>query len=400
MYKDKKVAVIIAAAGLGKRMRSDMPKQYMKIEGKPMVAKTAEVFAASDFIDVICIVTAKDYVEKCRSMFADCEKVKAVVMGGKERQDSVACGLRALKNGGADTEFDYVMIHDAARPYVTDGLIGDSLEKAAAIGACTAAVPVKDTIRYKNMTLERNELYAVQTPQTFEKTIITEAYERAYSDGFYGTDDAGLVERIGKAVAIVPGDYGNIKITTPEDLPKSRGGAENGRLGEQAAMCEMKVGTGFDVHAFAEDRRLILGGVEIPYHKGLAGHSDADVLIHAVMDAILGAAAMGDIGRHFPDTDDKYKGISSLCLLDEAKKIIEKAGFALGNIDVTLIAQKPKIAPYIDDMREKIAGTLNIEENRINIKGTTTEKLGFTGRGEGIACEAVCLLYGREAEKK
>ena len=201
------------------------------------------------------------------------------------------------------------------------------------------------------------------------------AYQKAFAEGFYGTDDAVLAERAGYPVTLVEGEYGNIKITTREDMPM-----------------ENRTGTGFDVHAFAPGRKLILGGVEIPYERGLDGHSDADVLVHALMDALLGAAAMGDIGRHFPDTDQQYKGISSMVLLRQVGEKLAEAGYSIVNADVTVMAQAPKISPYIDEMRSNIAGTLNVDKSRINIKGTTTERLGFVGRKEGIAAEAVCSI--------
>lgn len=206
--------------------------------------------------------------------------------------------------------------------------------------------------------------------------MLKEAYEKAFADGFYGTDDAGLVERLGHPVELVMGKYDNIKVTTREDMPM-----------------ENRIGTGYDVHRLTEGRKLILGGEEIPFERGLLGHSDADVLIHAVMDAMLGAAAMGDIGQHFPDTDEAYKGASSMVLLASVKEKIQEAGYKVGNLDVTVIAQRPKIRPYIDSMKRNIADVLKLEEERINIKGTTTEKLGFEGREEGIAAQAVCLLY-------
>ena len=215
----------------------------------------------------------------------------------------------------------------------------------------------------------------MQTPQGFRFGLLKEAFEKAMAEGFYGTDDASLVERLGHAVAIVPGEYTNIKITTPEDLTM-----------------EMRIGTGYDVHKLVEERDLILGGVNIPYEKGLLGHSDADVLTHALMDALLGAAALGDIGKLFPDNDDSFKGISSIELLKRVKSALDDKGYSLGNADVTVICQKPKLAGYIDEMRKNIAQALDTDVDRISIKATTTEKLGFTGRGEGIAAEAVCIL--------
>ncbi|MBR4410645.1 MAG: 2-C-methyl-D-erythritol 2,4-cyclodiphosphate synthase [Firmicutes bacterium] len=218
----------------------------------------------------------------------------------------------------------------------------------------------------------------MQTPQGFASEILRKAYEAAYRDGFLGTDDAGLAERIGQTILLTEGDYANIKITTREDLPM-----------------EIRVGTGYDVHRLTEGRKLILGGVDIPYEKGLDGHSDADVMAHALMDALLGAAGLGDIGRHFPDTDPQYKGISSLKLLEIVNQRIHEAGYELGNADVTIIAQRPKLAGYISQMEENLAAVLGADIRQINVKATTTEKLGFTGRGEGIAAEAACIIKSK-----
>ena len=254
------------------------------------------------------------------------------------------------------------------------------IKAAAENGAAAACVAMKDSVRKtfgdKSISVDRNDYFAVQTPQGFKKSYLIEAYDKALKEGYRGTDDASLVERAGYEVKVVDGDYQNIKITTREDLP-----------------VESRVGTGFDVHRFETGRNLILGGVKIPYENGLAGHSDADVLLHALMDALLGAAALGDIGVHFPDTDDRYKGISSLILLSKVRELLNENFYSIGNVDITVIAQKPKISPYTEEMKSNISSVLKIEKNRINIKGTTTEKLGFTGRGEGIAAEAVCSIY-------
>ena len=215
----------------------------------------------------------------------------------------------------------------------------------------------------------------MQTPQGFRTDVIREAYRRAYAEGFYGTDDASLAERAGYSIAVAEGSYANIKITTKEDLP-----------------VEMRIGSGYDVHRLEEGRKLILCGTEIPFEKGLLGHSDADVALHALMDAMLGAAAAGDIGRHFPDTDDRFKGVSSMELLKQTLMVINKEGYAPGNVDITIIAQRPKLQPYIEQMRENTAAALNIGKESVSVKATTTEKLGFTGRGEGIAAQAVCIL--------
>ena len=372
MYKDKKVTAIVTAAGKGSRMGASLPKQFLKIGSKTILEKAILPFEKADFIDQIIVVSGAEFVEVCKGLCAGITKLKAVVEGGKERQDSVNNALKLVEDG-------YVLIHDGARPYITEKVILNVLEDVSKVGAAVAAVPVKDTIRQQTdeggKTLKRSELYSVQTPQGFEVSLIKEAFRKAFEDGFYGTDDAGLVDRMGKEVAVSEGDYRNIKITTKEDMP-----------------VEVRVGTGFDVHRLVEGRKCIVCGVDIPFDRGLLGHSDADVALHALMDAMLGAAALGDIGKHFPDTDPKYKGISSIKLLEYVNQFIADEGYTLGNCDVTIMAQKPKMLPYIGQMRENIAKALNVPLGAVNVKATTTEKLGFVGREEGIAAEAVCIL--------
>lgn len=366
MYRDKTVTVIIAAAGSGSRMGGRLPKQYMKTGGEVILRKTAEVFASCPVIDEMIVVADSAYMDLCEDVLKGIEHRTAA--GGQQRQDSVYEGLKC-------TDTDIVLIHDGARPFVTQQIITEVTAAAAEYRAAVCAVRPKDTIRTKQGTLNRDELYAVQTPQGFDTAVIKAAYEAAYAEGFYGTDDAGIAERAGLEIRIVPGSYDNIKITTREDLPM-----------------ETRVGTGYDVHRLEEGRKLILGGVFIPFERGLLGHSDADVLVHAIMDALLGAAALGDIGKLFPDTDDRYKGISSLELLKAVGEAISEAGCTIGNIDATLVAQKPKIAPYIEAMRENIAKALDIDTDRVSVKATTTEKLGFAGRQEGMEAQAVCIL--------
>lgn len=380
MYNNRKVAVIIAAAGKGTRLGAPIPKQYLKIGGEPVILKVLKTFSALKEVDYIFVVTNREYVEHCRKIVEDNDihNVECIVKGGKERQDSVYNALQEINRTRPGTE--YVLIHDGARPYVSEEVILNVIRATASKGAAVACVAMKNSVRKASETgstsVDRNDYFSVQTPQGFKKADLIDAYEKAFREGFRAADDASLVERAGYKVEVVNGDYQNIKITTKEDLPM-----------------ENRVGTGFDVHRFAEHRKLILGGVEIPYEKGLDGHSDADVLIHALMDALLGAAALGDIGRHFPDTDDRYKGVSSLVLLSGVNKMLSENFFHIGNIDITLIAQKPKISSYIEDMVNNISSVLNLEKSRINVKGTTTEKLGFVGREEGIAAEAVCSIY-------
>lgn len=376
MLDGKKVFVIIGAAGSGKRMGAPVPKQFLKINGKTILEETVQKFRDSSVVDDITVVTAAEYVSLCEKLF--CGGGVSVVAGGKERQDSIGNALDSLAGRGVSDD-DIVLVHDGVRPYCSQELIQRVAKDATEKGAVIAAVPPKDTIRHIDEgTLDRSKLYNVQTPQGFKASILQKAYGKAKEDGFYGTDDAGLVERIGISVSVTEGENTNIKITTPEDLKM-----------------ENRIGTGFDVHRLTEGRKLILGGVDIPFEKGLDGHSDADVLVHALMDALLGACAMGDIGKLFPDTDDSFKGISSLKLMKKVREVLTERGFTLVNCDMTLICQRPKLAPYIDQMRQNIADVLETDVNRVSIKATTTEKLGFAGRGEGICCEAVALLQCR-----
>lgn len=373
---------MIVAAGSGTRMGSTLPKQFLKIRGRTILEMAVDAFEKNAYVDNILVMTSQDFVVFCEDICRQFAKVAAVMPGGRERQDTVNAAMAAVPDG------QLVLIHDGARPFVSDAVIEAVLRGTKSVGAAVPVLPSKDTIRQRELreapvprshTLDRSSLFQVQTPQGFFSELLKEACSKAEEDGFRGTDDASLVERLGHPVALAEGDYANIKITTKEDLPM-----------------EMRIGTGFDVHRLTEGRKLILGGVDIPYEKGLLGHSDADVMVHALMDAMLGAAALGDIGRLFPDSDPAYEGISSLKLLEEVNRRIEAKGYVLGNADITIIAQRPKLAGYIRQMTENLAHTLHTEPNQINVKATTTEKLGFTGRGEGIAAEAVCILTTRK----
>lgn len=378
MYKGRRIGAIIAAAGSGSRMGGDKPKQFLNVDGIPVIAKTYRAFADCDMIDVIYVVTGEDMMQQCKNHmvpYLDTKQLKkfgGIVSGGKERQDSVYNALIAVKEQGG---VDYVLIHDAARPFVTGKIIETTVKAAESRDAAIVCVRPKDTIRTVDETLDRRSLMIVQTPQGFRFDLLMNAYEKAYADGYYGTDDASLVERIGVHPALVEGSYANIKLTTREDLPSVT-----------------RIGKGFDVHRLVEERKCIIGGVDIPNKKGLLGHSDADVLTHAIMDALLGAAALGDIGRIFPDSDEQFKDADSIKMLEQVGYMIMEKGYGISNIDATVICERPKISPYVEEMIENIAKALKIDSDRINIKGTTTEKLGFTGRKEGIAAEAVCIL--------
>lgn len=375
MYRDNRVIAIIAAAGRGKRLGSSLPKQFLKVRGRTILEMSVGAFEQNKYVDEIFVAANADYCELTEKLCRGFSKLKKIVAGGAERQDSVRAALDCLRG-----ENGIVLVHDAARPFVSEAVINAVIEGTADFDAAIPTVPAKDTIRQVDgtgsRTLQRETLACVQTPQGFRISLLKHAFEKAQAQGVLGTDDASLVERMGINISMVQGEDANRKITTREDLET-----------------EMRIGTGYDVHRLVEGRPLVLCGEQIPYEKGLLGHSDADVALHALMDSMLGAAGLGDIGKHFPDTDERYRGISSMKLLQKTAELLREAGYFLGNADITIIAQRPKIAGYIPKMRANIAEIMNCDENKINIKGTTTEKLGFVGREEGIASEAVCILY-------
>ncbi len=386
-------SALIPAAGAGERLGKGVNKALVEVAGKPILAHTLSVFEACESVGEIVIVTGEQDIEAAGEIAGrfGFTKVKHIIAGGAQRQDSV-------RNGLAKCSHDIIVIHDAARPMVTCGMIERSIEKAREMGACIAAVPVIDTIKSSeegvvSATIDRRLLYSVQTPQTFRTDLIRKAYDKAYEDGFYATDDSALVEHLGEKVAIVQGSYENIKITTPSDLEiaECRLASRHAEL-DSASNSTVRTGFGFDVHRLVEGRELWLGGVRIEHEKGLLGHSDADVALHAIADACLGAAALGDIGKHFPDSDPAYKGISSLQLLSRVGELVSAEGYAVGNIDAVIACERPKIAPHTAEMRDRIAEALRTSPDCVSIKGTTTEGLGYTGRGEGIACWATATL--------
>ncbi len=382
------IGAIIVAAGIGRRFGSPN-KVFTYLAGKPILIHALEPFEGLDEIDGIWIATRKEMFIETERYIREFKisKVKGLIEGGIERQDSVYNALRAVPNS-----VDIVLIHDAARPLLSYSLIKRVLEALKGdVEGVVPGVSLADTIKWISKkdiiggTLNRDILRAIQTPQAFWKDKLLIAYERAYMEGFYGTDDASLIERYGGSVRIVEGEDKNIKITTPNDLRK----AEN-LIKEQLESFyspKIRIGIGYDSHRFAQDRKLIIGGVLIPFEKGLAGHSDADVLTHAVIDALLGSAGLGDIGKHFPDTDPQYKDISSLELLNKTLKLLKNHGFMPLWLDCTIFAEKPKMSPYIPEMIK------NYQKFglRINIKAKTNEGMGFIGRKEGIAAQAICL---------
>ncbi len=369
MIANKKVAVIIAAAGSGNRMGSSVMKQYIRIEGIPMAIKATRVFLACSEVDCVVYVTEPGSGVRVKD-FGDTEKEIVITEGGCRRQDSVYKGLVAVP-----LETDIVLVHDGARPFVSHEIIQNVLQGVLQCGAAIPCVPPKATIRTKDRTLDRSALFQVQTPQGFEKKLLMEAFDKALAEDIIVTDEASLLEHMGMKVAIVPGSYTNIKVTTKEDLPK-----------------EFRTGFGYDVHRLVFGRELWLGCVKIPYEKGLLGHSDADVIAHSIADALLGAAAMGDIGKHFPDNDNAYKGMAGMDLLARTRELIEGEGFTISFIDATLACEQPKIAPYTEEMRKQIASALNLDVGSVSIKATTQEGLGFVGRMEGMSSTAVATI--------
>ena len=409
MYKGKPVTVIIAAGGMGTRFSAEGPKQFSEVGGRSMVAMAAEPFLRDMSTDEIIFVTPEDYIEHACSLIArefgatllpasgggrklrvfsgGREILLHIVCGGDDRAASVRAGLEAAE--ASVVPDGLVLIHDAARPFVTGELIGRVLEAAFTQGAAVPAIPVRDTIYVVNeegfavSVPGRDGLRAVQTPQGFAFSMISGAHKYALANGLKVTDDGMPALAAGVRVAMVEGDPDNIKITTREDLRSLSRLTPGGGL---------RVGVGFDAHRFCDGRPLVLGGIEIPFEKGLAGHSDADVLTHSLMDAILGALREGDIGMLFPDTDPAYAGVSSMALLEKVVALMRERGYDIVNADMTLVAERPRMAPYREAVERSLAAALDTAPENVSLKATTTEKLGFTGREEGIAAEAVVLL--------
>lgn len=405
MYQNKRIVALITAAGSGLRMGGEVPKQFLDYKGEMILRKTLRIFEENSHIDEIFLISRKEDMDFCFEEFSGSKgfsKLKAIISGGKERQDSVFNGLKVLKKRG---NIDYVLIHDGVRPFVSQEEINDLIKSVFLMNAASLGVNLKDSIARVELglikeNLDRKNYYLLHTPQAFDLNLIYDAHVRAQRDGCIETDDTALVKRMGWEVSLVLGSHKNIKITTSEDMVES---VESAGSVEPAALTgRIRVGHGFDVHSLVPGRPLILGGKEIPWDKGLLGHSDADVLSHAVMDAIFGAAAMGDIGTHFPDSDDEYKGISSIKLLERTKNIVERQGFEIVSVDTVIVAEEPKLSPHFKEMRENIARALDISSDQVNVKASTTEKLGFCGRGEGMAAMALATLNnkGRMAKQE
>jgi 2-C-methyl-D-erythritol 4-phosphate cytidylyltransferase / 2-C-methyl-D-erythritol 2,4-cyclodiphosphate synthase len=395
------VTAIIAAGGRGARLGGETPKQLRTLAGRSLLARTVDVFLAHRGVSEIVVALPPDLVENPPAdLPRDGSKPLHIVAGGARRQDSVANAF-----GRVSRECEVVLVHDAARPFVSADLITRAIAAAATHGAALVALSARDTVKRTEVspsadrvvaeTLARDTIILAQTPQAFRREVLTDALARGECDGIEVTDEASLAERAGHAVHVVEGDPLNIKITTAEDLALAEVIAQAG--GERADRPARpartgRAGTGYDLHRLVAGRSLVLGGVTIPAEKGALGHSDADVVCHAVTDAILGAARLGDIGRHFPDTDPLWKGASSLDMLSRAAAMVARAGFEVGNVDVTVILEAPKIKPYIDAMQTAVAGAIGIDPDRVSVKGKTNEGVDAVGRGEAIAAHAIALL--------
>ena len=376
---------VLVAAGRGTRSGLHENKVFFRIHGRSVLARCLDALESSGAFDGIVLVMNPQDAALYRDMIArdgECSLVRKIVSGGDTRRESVLNGLRALPE---DT--DVVAVHDAARPFVTADVISATIADARKYGSGVISTPVVDTIKHIDSetgeitTPDRKQLRAVQTPQTFDYQKLMAAHLWAEKEHLNVTDDAMLFERMYGSVHLsaAEGADRNVKLTTPRDFTAF--GAP-----------DMRIGSGYDAHRLKAGRKLILCGVEVPHDRGLDGHSDADVAVHALMDALLGALGEGDIGQHFPDSDASYKGISSMLLLDRVMEIVRARNMRVANADVTIVAQRPKLAAYIPQMRVCIARALGVDAACANVKATTTEHMGFEGEEIGISAQAVALL--------
>jgi len=411
------VTAIIAAGGRGLRFGGGSPKQLVEVGGRAILERSVAAFLAHPAVNEVVVALPQSLTDAPPPYLRGAGKPLRIVSGGARRQDSVANAFRA-----ADAASDVIVIHDAARPFASADLIARTIAAAAESGAAVAAVQACDTVkrtddgaadpgRYVRETIARETIYLAQTPQAFRRDVLDDALAQTVD----ATDEATLAERAGHAVRIVEGEASNLKITTRADLVLAEAIARSAEAfglhpvesvgrGQRLESPERegfsraapartgRAGIGYDLHRLVEGRPLVLGGVTIPFDRGLAGHSDADALCHAITDAVLGAAGAGDIGRHFPDTDPTWKGASSVDLLRRAVEVVRDRGYEIGNVDASVIAERPKLLPYIDAMTANVAAALGISVDRVSIKGKTNEGIGELGRSEAIAVHAIALI--------
>ncbi|MBW2734475.1 MAG: 2-C-methyl-D-erythritol 4-phosphate cytidylyltransferase [Deltaproteobacteria bacterium] len=406
---------LIVAAGQGSRFGAACPKQLLPLAGRPLLIWALDAFRRSQHVHGAVLVVSDEAREEIQRLLVQYEMLDGVTLalGGAERADSVQHGLAAL-----DDSAELVAVHDAARALTSPELIDRVVAAARQTGAAIAALPARDTVKrasksgFVAQTLDRDQIWLAQTPQVGRVGWLRQALAtwrgHESNQGTSPTDEAQLLEFSGHAVQLVEGNVENFKITVPQDLALAEAllssqavdpsrldpsrldpsRLDPSRLDPQAP----RVGIGHDVHRLVEGRELILGGVHVPFERGLEGHSDADVLAHAIGDALLGAAALGDLGQHFPPTDARFAGADSLGLLSEILQLVQQAGFAPQSIDSVVICERPRLAPFIPEMRERLANALNMETSQVSVKATTTEGLGFTGRGEGITAQATAVI--------
>ncbi|HEY6917148.1 MAG TPA: bifunctional 2-C-methyl-D-erythritol 4-phosphate cytidylyltransferase/2-C-methyl-D-erythritol 2,4-cyclodiphosphate synthase [Allosphingosinicella sp.] len=378
-----KTIALVVAAGSGSRAGGDMPKQYRRIGGTPLLAHAVRNLQRGG-VDEVAIVVAPGQEDMARQALTGITPLPRLIAGGATRRESVRNGLEAIAaEGGAAS----ILIHDAARPFLPGVVIDALLEALEKSEGAVPVLPVVDTLAEGDEglggTVRREGLYRVQTPQAFRFAAILDAHRR-WSPDAEATDDAQVARAAGYDVAMVAGDESLAKITYEADFLRAESFL--------AAALVSRTGMGFDVHAFADGEALWLGGVRIPHARGLSGHSDADVLLHALTDALLGAIGAGDIGDHFPPSDPQWRGAASSLFLDHARALIEAKSGIIDHVDATIICEAPKIGPHRDAIRQSVAHLLRLPLPRVSIKATTTERLGFTGRGEGIAVQAVATV--------
>ncbi len=382
-----KIGAIVVAGGRGLRAGGDLPKQYRDLAGRPVIRPSLAVLAVHPAIDVVQPVIHADDAERFRMAAAGLD-VLPPVFGGATRQASVRAGLEALQTHGPEL----VLVHDAARPFASPSLITRAIGAARASGAAIPAIAVSDTVKSVDPsgavtgTVDRAQLRLVQTPQAFAFAMLLDAHRRAHAAGREDfSDDAALVEWAGQTVTTFEGEPGNMKITTADDFARLE-------ATQLAALSDIRTGSGTDVHVFGDGDHVTLGGVRIPHERGLSGHSDADVVLHALVDAILGALADGDIGAHFPPSDPQWRGAASDRFLAFAVERVRARGGRIAHLDATVVCEAPRIGPHRDAMRARIAEIAGVAPDRVAVKATTSEKLGFAGRGEGIVAFATATI--------
>lgn len=380
------VTAVVPAAGRGTRFGADRNKALVSLLGRPILRVTLDALAVCDEISDLVIAVRPDDRREVERICEGLAKPWVLADGGTTRQESV-------RNALAFVESPIVAIHDAARPLVTPDIVSRCIASAREYGSGVAAVPVADTLQRADTegvvldSVSREDLWAMQTPQCAQMTLLQDAFERAERDGLVFTDEGSLLRNAGHIPRLARGAAYNMKVTTQEDLTLAEAILRS-REPTQAP----RVGYGYDIHRFAQGRKMILGGVDFDLDYGPDGHSDADVILHALMDALLGAAGLPDIGTLFPNTDERWRGASSAKLLADVVRRIHENGWRVGNADITVIAERPKISAHVPEMRARIANVLEVPENAVGVKATTAEGLGDLGAGEGIAAHAVCML--------